>query len=120
MIGHCDNLRQLRLVDVRLLEQPHPYLDRQDRPYRRVDIRHRQGAVLNQPGEVVQVGVAGHIHVKPRCQGTVSRVAIIAGEALGDQVCDGKRVADHEALEAPFAAQHVAQQEAVATGWNVV
>ena len=120
VLGQCDNLRQLRLVGVRLLEEPHTNLDRENGPHGCVDVGQLQCAVLDEPGEVLRVGVAGHVHVEARTQRAEGRVAPVAGEALDDEVPDGHRVADDEALEPPLAPQDVAQQEAVPAGGDIV
>ena len=55
VLRQCDNLRQLRLVGVRMLEEPHPNLDGKDGPHCRLDIGQLQCAVLDEPGQVLRV-----------------------------------------------------------------
>ena len=120
VLGLGEDLRQLCLVSIRLLEEAHTDLDGENAPHGGIDVSQLECAVIDQGGEVIGVGVAGHIHVQASIQGTESRVATITSKALNDQVADGEGIADDEALEAPLAAQDVVQQEAVAAGGDVV
>ena len=120
VLGQGDNLRQLRLIGVRLLEETHPDLYGENGPHGRLDVGQLQRAVLDESGKVLRVRATGHVHVQTRIQRAQGRLAPIAGEALDDQVPDGHRVADDKALEPPLAAQHIVKQPAVATGRDVV
>ena len=120
MLRQCDHLRQLRLVGIRLFEQPQTNLDRENGPHSRLDVSQLKRAILDQSGEVLHVGVAGHVHVEARTQRAEGRFAPVAREALGDEASDGKRVADDEAPKAPLAPQDIAEQEAVPARGDIV
>ena len=116
VLGQCEHLRQLRLVRVRLLEEPHAYLDGENGPHGFFDIVQLQGAVRHESGQVLRVCTAGHIHVQPCTQCAQGRIPPIPREALDDEVSDRHRIADNEALEAPLASQYIVQEEAVPAG----
>ena len=74
------------------------------RPDGVVDLGHRESAVVDEPGEILRVRPARHVHVDAGMQCTVRGIAPVAGKSLDHKVADGHRVADDEALEAPLAA----------------
>jgi hypothetical protein len=120
MVGACDNLRQQRFIHIRALEQPHLDLERQDRAHQLLDLGHGQRALFHQHRHMIGIGVAGHVHVHPGFDAAQCSIAPIAGMTLNDHVADGERVRHHEAREAPFLAQDLAQQEAVAARRDIV
>src|SRR5579883_1057119 len=53
-------------------------------------------------------------------EGPVGSIFFVRGKAVSDEIADGEGIGDYKALEAPFVAQNIMQQPAVAGGRNVV
>ena len=66
------------------------------------------------------VGFAGHVHADAGLRCLAGGVLPVFGDAVGHQLRDAGVVADHQALEAPFVAQEVAQQPVVGGGGAAV
>ena len=69
-----------------------------DAPHRVVEFGDLQRAVLHQPGEVLQVGAAGHIHIEARVQGAKGGVTPVTSESLNHEIANRHGVADDETL----------------------
>ena len=92
----------------------------EDRHYRGIQLGFSDFSGADEFGEVLCVGLAGHVHVEAGADGLVGRVCRVLGKAVCLQALDGKCVRDDEAFEAPFLAQDVSEQPVIAGGWDVI
>ena len=104
----------LRRVAIGALEEAHLDLDGEHLTHHVVHHLDGQLAGLDEAGQVLQIGVAAHVHAHAAAQATRSRVHFVAGIAVHAQRMHGPGVADHEALEAHLLPQQVAQQPGIA------
>ena len=112
MLGRSD-LRELRGVAERPLEQPEPELDRQDPPHGIVDPRHRHLAVVDvllQPGDELAVACSGTIIMSiPALTARLDVLQRVAG-----QLVDPVPVGHDDPAEAQLPFEHVGDQMLVA------
>ena len=62
---------------------------------------------------MIAVGVSRHLHIDAGIGGLVRRLPVILGQPVNPKLTDGIPVADDEAVESPFAAQHIFEDVAV-------
>ncbi len=95
------------------VEEAEPELHPQDAAAGVVDQRLVDLAVADQVGEVGEVRATDHVEVDPGLDRQPGGLAVVAGDAREDDLPDAVPVADDDAVEAPLALEHVAQQVAV-------
>src|SRR5688572_30144708 len=107
MFWQRSNLFEQIIIDIRLLKESHTDFERKNGPHRGIKISLLQRAIFHQLGQILEIGVAGHIHIEACCQGTSSSFTAITGKTLRDETRNSKGIADDKALESPLAAQDI-------------
>ena len=109
-----EHLPGVVLIDIRVVEQPHPQLGFEHPPHAGVEILLAGCARLDGIGQVRVCGVGDrHLQVDPDGHGTSGGVGQVGCEAVGHQVANGVGVAHHEALESPRATEHFSEEPSV-------
>ena len=102
-----------RFVDIGMLEEAKSKLDTQNATHGFVDRRLRPLAVPQKIGTVLVEIAADHFHVHAGIEGQPRGFFFIRSQAVIDQFLNGGVIADHEAVELPFAAQDMRQRERI-------
>ena len=86
----------------------------------RIELGFFHFAGVDQAGQILRIGEAGHVHVEAGVHGFEGCVFGILGVAMGLQCADGPGIGDHETLEAPLLAENVGEQPVVSSGGHIV
>lgn len=100
-------------LDVWVVEDSEPELDAEHAAHSLVENLHGDCAVLDTLFKIIGIYVVAHIHVNSRVERETRGVRAVLGNAVLDELDDGVVVADHIALEAHFAAEHIGEEIAV-------
>src|SRR4051794_27749309 len=94
-----ENLVDLREIDVRMLEESHADFDGKNLADHFVNICFLDLAGFHEGFEIVEVGLAVHVHVNASTKTAIRGVLGIAGKAMGDQILDRIGIADDKSFK---------------------
>src|SRR5580698_7463283 len=94
----------------RIVKQPELEFLSQDASNGIVDKRNAYLSITYQPGQVLDIASALHIHIAPRSHGLPRRLVIIDSKTMRDHLADRIPVADGKSFECPIPFQDVPLQ----------
>ena len=104
----------------RIVEQAESKLDPKDVADRVIDRRHCHLFLLDQVLAVLVVVSADHFHIGPGVQRVHSRISLGTRKAVEHQLHHRRVIADDQAVELPFVAKDLLQNEWIRGCWNTV